>query len=51
MLNSRAERNVQYRVLYLGRHGEGFHNVAESWYGTEAWDVRFISCLFNFSRL
>lgn len=24
----------------VGRHGEGYHNVAESFYGTEAWDVR-----------
>jgi broad specificity phosphatase PhoE len=22
----------------MGRHGQGFHNVAESHYGTEAWD-------------
>jgi broad specificity phosphatase PhoE len=22
----------------MGRHGEGFHNVAEAFYGTEAWD-------------
>lgn len=25
----------------MGRHGEGVHNVAESYYGTSAWDVRF----------
>ncbi len=24
----------------VGRHGEGFHNVAEAYYGSEAWDVR-----------
>jgi hypothetical protein len=39
-LNSKADPNTQYKVLYLGRHGQGFHNVAESWYGSEAWDVR-----------
>lgn len=22
----------------MGRHGEGYHNVAESFYGTPAWD-------------
>jgi broad specificity phosphatase PhoE len=22
----------------LGRHGEGYHNVAEAFYGTSAWD-------------
>jgi hypothetical protein len=27
-------------VLFLGRHGEGVHNVAEKRYGTKAWDVR-----------
>lgn len=25
----------------MGRHGEGYHNVAESYYGTTDWDVRF----------
>jgi hypothetical protein len=40
-LNAQAGPDVQYKVLYMGRHGEGFHNVAESWYGTDAWDVSF----------
>lgn len=31
--------NVTYRLLFLGRHGEGFHNVAEEKYGTKLWDV------------
>ncbi|KAJ9311070.1 hypothetical protein DTO271D3_8659 [Paecilomyces variotii] len=31
-------KGVHYKVLFLGRHGEGYHNVAESFYGTEAWD-------------
>ena len=38
--------NVQYKVLFLGRHGEGVHNVAERRYGTKAWDVR----IFFFPR-
>lgn len=38
-LNSEADASIRYKVLYLGRHGEGFHNVAQSWYGDEAWDV------------
>jgi hypothetical protein len=29
-----------YKVLFMGRHGEGFHNAAESYYGTPAWNVR-----------
>jgi hypothetical protein len=28
--------------LYLGRHGQGYHNVAESRYGTKLWDVRVL---------
>lgn len=32
-------RNVQYKVLFFGRHGEGWHNAAESFYGTPAWNV------------
>lgn len=30
--------DTQYKVVYLGRHGEGFHNVGEAKYGTKAWD-------------
>ncbi|CZS96299.1 related to PMU1-high copy suppressor of ts tps2 mutant phenotype [Rhynchosporium agropyri] len=37
-LNRGSGRSVQYKVLYLGRHGEGYHNVAESYYGTELWN-------------
>lgn len=37
-LNDRSLDNVQYKVLIMGRHGEGDHNVAEAFYGTEAWD-------------
>ncbi|KAF1987448.1 phosphoglycerate mutase family protein [Aulographum hederae CBS 113979] len=37
-LNRHSARNVEYKVLYMGRHGEGYHNVAEAFYGTPAWD-------------
>ncbi|CRG88154.1 putative phosphomutase PMU1 [Talaromyces islandicus] len=37
-MNKQAGPDMQYKVLYMGRHGEGFHNVAEAWYGTDAWD-------------
>lgn len=40
-LNKNAEEGVEYKVLYLGRHGQGYHNVAESRYGTKLWDVCF----------
>ncbi len=31
------------KVLFLARHGQGWHNVAESKYGTKAWD-----CYYSF---
>jgi broad specificity phosphatase PhoE len=37
-LNKNAADGVEYKVLYLGRHGQGYHNVAESRYGTALWD-------------
>jgi len=39
-LNERANSDERYHLLGLGRHGEGWHNVAEAKYGTKAWDVR-----------
>jgi broad specificity phosphatase PhoE len=32
---------VEYKLLFLGRHGNGFHNVAERYYGAVAWDCYF----------
>ncbi|KAJ5794121.1 hypothetical protein N7457_000720 [Penicillium paradoxum] len=37
-LNEDAPKNVEYKVLFLGRHGEGWHNSAETYYGTPAWN-------------
>lgn len=37
-LNTEAPSHVQYKVFFLGRHGEGYHNVAEAKYGKKAWD-------------
>ncbi|KAK8003025.1 phosphoglycerate mutase [Apiospora arundinis] len=37
-LNRDAGKNTQYKILYMMRHGEGFHNAAESYYGTPAWN-------------
>ncbi|GAB1215124.1 hypothetical protein ATERTT37_004309 [Aspergillus terreus] len=42
-LNRDSGSLTNYRVLFLGRHGEGYHNVAEAKYGTAAWDVRISS--------
>lgn len=38
-LNKESSRDVEYKVLFLGRHGEGWHNAAEEYYGTPAWNV------------
>lgn len=35
-----AKEGESFKVLFLGRHGQGWHNVAETKYGTKAWDVR-----------
>lgn len=37
-LNTSSPADTQYKVLFVGRHGEGFHNVAEGKYGTKEWD-------------
>ncbi|QRW11551.1 histidine phosphatase family containing protein [Ceratobasidium sp. AG-Ba] len=37
-LQSEAPKGVRYGVCWFGRHGQGWHNVAESLYGTKAWD-------------
>ncbi|KAI4144929.1 MAG: hypothetical protein L6R39_003981 [Caloplaca ligustica] len=37
-LNDTAPEGVVYKVLYMGRHGQGVHNVAEKRYGREEWD-------------
>ncbi|KAL9033828.1 MAG: hypothetical protein Q9180_005741 [Flavoplaca navasiana] len=37
-LNRESGRKVQYKLIFMGRHGEGYHNAAESYYGTPAWN-------------
>ncbi|KAL7268959.1 putative phosphoglycerate mutase pmu1 [Rhizina undulata] len=37
-LNRQAPKNTVYKVLYVARHGQGYHNVAESFYGTPQWN-------------
>lgn len=34
--------NMQYKLLYLIRHGEGLHNVKEREVGRAEWDVSFL---------
>jgi broad specificity phosphatase PhoE len=37
-LNRQSARNERYSLVFMGRHGEGFHNAAESYFGTPAWN-------------
>ncbi|KAL4941334.1 hypothetical protein BDV06DRAFT_223229 [Aspergillus oleicola] len=37
-LNDNAPSHVSYKLLFMGRHGEGWHNAAEDFYGTPAWN-------------
>ncbi|EMC92228.1 hypothetical protein BAUCODRAFT_38246 [Baudoinia panamericana UAMH 10762] len=37
-LNNNAPLNTVYKVIWFGRHGEGYHNAAETFYGTPAWN-------------
>ncbi|KAF2704942.1 phosphoglycerate mutase-like protein [Pleomassaria siparia CBS 279.74] len=37
-LNSQCSSNERYTLLFLGRHGEGYHNAAETYLGTPAWN-------------
>lgn len=37
-LNLKANRRTSFKVIFFGRHGQGWHNVAEDKYGTEAWN-------------
>lgn len=54
-LNSNSPKHVSYKLFFLGRHGEGWHNAAEDYFGTPAWNVRFsllptLSPLSNIDR-
>ena len=41
LLQREAPSNVQYKVLYMGRHGDGYHNDAQAYYGTPAWNCYY----------
>lgn len=44
-LNAQAPPNVQYKFIINGRHGEGWHNVAEMKVGTPAWEDHYSKLL------
>jgi broad specificity phosphatase PhoE len=50
-LNSKADLNTVYKVLFMGRHGEGFHNAAETYYGTPSWNVSSPVCVNTIQTL
>ncbi|KAG9123019.1 hypothetical protein FRC07_000346 [Ceratobasidium sp. 392] len=37
-LQSEAPEGVKYVVCWFGRHGEGWHNIADATYGRDRWD-------------
>ena len=41
LLQKEAPAHVQYKLLYMGRHGDGYHNDAEAYYGTPAWNCYY----------
>jgi broad specificity phosphatase PhoE len=40
-LNKNANHGIAYKLLFLGRHGEGWHNAAETFYTTPAWNCYY----------
>ncbi|GAA5850732.1 hypothetical protein JCM3766R1_000188 [Sporobolomyces carnicolor] len=37
-LNEASDSHTSYKVFFVARHGQGWHNVAESKYGSDAWN-------------
>ena len=40
-LSDSSSDTTRYKLLYLARHGQGVHNVAESTYGTAEWERHY----------
>lgn len=41
-LNDQSDENTVYKVFLLGRHGQGFHNLANLKYGEKAWNHHWL---------
>jgi len=41
VLLSKSSDTISYKVLFVGRHGEGSHNVAMAQYGQKAWNEKW----------
>jgi len=40
-LNQLAPSDTTYKLLFIGRHGEGYHNAEQTYAGTPAWNCFF----------
>ena len=40
-LNRAAPQGTEYKLLFMGRHGDGYHNDAQAFYGTPAWNCYY----------
>lgn len=47
-LNGQNAASTTYKVLYITRHGLGYHNSFESKVGRDAWNVCYISLFIIF---
>lgn len=45
-LNMDSDSLTAYKLVYAARHGQGFHNVGESKYGSVAWDCVSLLAVF-----
>lgn len=41
-LNEQSPDSIEYKVLYITRHGLGYHNAFEAQVGREAWNVSLL---------
>ena len=49
-LNTASDSLTAYKLVYAARHGQGFHNVGESKYGSAAWDCVSLPAIFAASH-
>ena len=40
-MNKNSPENVRYKLLFLARHGEGWHNVAFAKFGQDSWSAKW----------
>lgn len=40
-LNAKASKNESYKLLFLARHGQGWHNFCMAKYGVPAWEKKW----------